>query len=264
MTNSPAPFPITVFDEVTSTNDAILELGSGDAPEGTTHLALTQTLGRGRSDHRWWSPPGAGVWMSTLLRPRVERALWAGLSLLAGVAARSALESIGVPNTQLFWPNDLEVGRKKLGGILGEVRSSGKKAWLAMGIGINIDLREAKAHKYLPADVAANATSILECVESGAVTTISPVEIAHHILEKFWPLYERFHAKESIAALAGTQLAHIGHDVEIRLGDRPPWRAIVKGLGERGELLVQPSGDPAEPVVSLTGGEVVYGEEEQT
>lgn len=254
-------FPIEVFDTLASTNDSVLELGSTDAPEGTTYIARSQTRGRGRGDHRWWSPPGAGLWMSTLLRPSARREVWSGVSLLAGAAVREALLELGTRGVELFWPNDLEVGGRKVGGILGEVRSSGQKAWIALGIGINIDLTRAGE---VPPDVAALATSM---VESGCSRTTDPVEIAQVILEKFWPFYEQFNFGRSIPDLVGTRLAHVGEIVEVKLGSQPPWKGTVEGLGKSGELLVRP--EPAgtggrSTVVALTAGEVDYGNSERS
>lgn len=265
MTAPPEAFPIEVFDSLTSTNDSILQLGATDAPEGTTYIARSQTQGRGRGAHRWWSPSGVGLWMSTLLRPIAPREVWSGISLLAGAAVRRALLDLGVREVSLFWPNDLQVGARKIGGILGEVRSSGERAWIALGIGINIDLRRADG---VPPELAASATSM---AENGSLRTADPVEIAPFILEKFWPFYEQFNIGQSIPDLVGTHLAHVGEVVEVRLGSQPPWKGTVEGLGRTGELLVRPhrvqSSRPGNPdsqaaVVALTGGEVIYGNPE--
>ena len=99
------------FQVTRSTNDTILELGETDTPEGTTHIARAQSQGRGRSGHTWSSPADAGLWMSTLLRPTRARSSWAGISLLGGVAVREALVELGVPDIELYWPNDLQVGQ---------------------------------------------------------------------------------------------------------------------------------------------------------
>ena len=242
------------FQVTRSTNDTILELGETDTPEGTTHIARAQSQGRGRSGHTWSSPADAGLWMSTLLRPTRARSSWAGISLLGGVAVREALVELGVPDIELYWPNDLQVGGQKLGGILGEVRSLKQRAWIALGIGINIDFTPAEVQSELPDDVRRVATTM---VESGHPTTKAPLEIAGAILEHFWPLYDRFEAGRSVPALVGSQLAHVGKKVEVRTPAKLPWRGTVQGLGPGGELLVEPLEEP-EGVTAVTGGEVVY------
>ncbi|HVR74143.1 MAG TPA: biotin--[acetyl-CoA-carboxylase] ligase [Planctomycetota bacterium] len=251
-------FSIEVFDVLGSTNDGILEAGRTDRPEGTTYIALSQSRGRGRGSHVWWSPPGAGLWMSTLLRPSTRPSQWGGISLLAGTAVRDALVSLGVPGVRLYWPNDLQAGRRKIGGILGEVRSQGPRAWIALGIGVNIDFTPAHVRAAMPADIGAIATSMTEC---GHPTTTDPVAIARTILETLWPLYERFQAGEPLSSLVESGLAHVGSEVEVRAPAGAPWRGRVEGLGSGGELLVRPLA-PEGAVVPITGGEVVYDPED--
>jgi BirA family biotin operon repressor/biotin-[acetyl-CoA-carboxylase] ligase len=252
-------FRLVEFEVLASTNDSILEAGEAGAPEGTTHIAREQTRGRGRGDHVWWSPAGAGLWMSTLLRPPRDRPQWGGISLIAGAAARDALASLGARGVELYWPNDLQVGRRKLGGILGEARSKGGAAWVALGVGINIDLTPPRIRAAMPPGIRDLAISLAEC---GPPSTVDPLEIARGILERFWPLYERFRAGEALPSLAGDRLAHVGRRVEVRLPGRPPWAGVVEGLSRDGELLVLPDvpqGPPGPPgAVAVSGGEVIY------
>ncbi len=237
-------FPIEVFESLASTNDTILEAGASGADEGTTHVALEQTRGRGRGSHAWWSPPGAGLWMSTLLRPTRDRSFWGGLSLLAGVAAREALRLVGVTAARVYWPNDLRVGLRKIGGILGESRARGDRAWLALGLGSNIEFTpEIRAR--MPEELRDIAVSMAEC---GQPTTKDPVALARLFLAQVWPLYEDFERGEDLARLVGPLLGHAGKVAEIQPPGGAPWRGRVQGIGPRGELLVRWEGAPrAEP-----------------
>ena len=49
------------YPAVGSTNDRALELAARGEAEGALVLAEEQTGGRGRRDHSWTSPPGAGI-----------------------------------------------------------------------------------------------------------------------------------------------------------------------------------------------------------
>ena len=57
------------YAEVGSTNDVAAALADRGEPEGTVVVADAQSAGRGRHGRAWASPPGAGLYMSTLTRP---------------------------------------------------------------------------------------------------------------------------------------------------------------------------------------------------
>src|SRR5213078_5374656 len=62
---------IIVLDETTSTNDFVLEMANGGAPEGLVVFAEHQTAGRGQRGNVWESTPGKGLCFSVLLAPDV-------------------------------------------------------------------------------------------------------------------------------------------------------------------------------------------------
>src|SRR6185503_7682519 len=111
---------VRVVERCTSTNDLLLE---------ETHTVLLaaeeQTAGRGRRGRRWHSARGAGLTFSLGRRIRRPARELSALSLVAGVAAASALRALGVRKAALKWPNDLVVEGAKLGGILVEARTAG-------------------------------------------------------------------------------------------------------------------------------------------
>jgi BirA family biotin operon repressor/biotin-[acetyl-CoA-carboxylase] ligase len=107
--------PAYFFSETTSTNDVAAALAEGGAPEGATVIAFAQSLGRGRFGRRWFSPPGAGLYISVVFRdPRVVPLL----TLAGGVAAADGIRSAtGLP-VSLKWPNDVIVeGGAARGGV---------------------------------------------------------------------------------------------------------------------------------------------------
>ncbi|PYK69366.1 MAG: hypothetical protein DME45_02545 [Verrucomicrobia bacterium] len=62
---------IIVLDETTSTNDVVLQMANGGAPEGLVVFAEHQTAGRGQRGNIWESAAGKGLLCSVLLRPNV-------------------------------------------------------------------------------------------------------------------------------------------------------------------------------------------------
>ncbi|HEV8510458.1 MAG TPA: biotin--[acetyl-CoA-carboxylase] ligase [Gemmatimonadales bacterium] len=133
-----------VFRSLSSSLDAIHDLGAQQAPAGTVVLAEEQTAGRGRDGRTWRSPPG-GVWLGTLLRPPVPAP--GVLSLRVGLVVADVVEAVlGVrptalsgPRAGLKWPNDVLVDDRKVAGVLCESRWQGDALqWLGVGIGINV------------------------------------------------------------------------------------------------------------------------------
>jgi BirA family biotin operon repressor/biotin-[acetyl-CoA-carboxylase] ligase len=143
--------------EVASTNDLALDLAAHGAPAGASVLAGAQRAGRGRRGHSWFSPPGAGLYLSIVVRPRVLDHTLPVLTLVAGIAAAEAISRATALPIELKWPNDLVVGRpwRKAGGILCEAAGAGSRIEaVVIGIGVNLS---AAAY---PPEIADRATSL--------------------------------------------------------------------------------------------------------
>ena len=148
---------IHYFTEVGSTNDIAAALAETRAPQGTTVVASAQTAGRGRFGREWFSPPGAGLYVSVVIRDRRAAPL---LTLAGGVAVAEGIRRATGLAVEIKWPNDIviEAGlgrRRKLAGILAEA-SSGPEGLqhIVLGFGINI-----KPAAY-PSAVGERATSL--------------------------------------------------------------------------------------------------------
>ncbi|HMB78708.1 MAG TPA: biotin--[acetyl-CoA-carboxylase] ligase [Vicinamibacterales bacterium] len=112
-------------------------------PEGLVVVADQQTAGRGRRGHTWFSPPGSGLYVSVVLAPAAARVDPARattlLTLAAGVALAEGIEQATGLRVDLKWPNDLQMTRRKLGGILAESSGAGgERATVVVGYGINV------------------------------------------------------------------------------------------------------------------------------
>lgn len=156
-----------------STNDLAAELARAGAADGTVVVADAQTAGRGRNGRSWFSPPGAGLYVSIVLRPTAPAKSeegappWARLiTLAAGVALATGLRTAtGLP-VDVKWPNDIVVadtqaptaaGRRwrKIAGILAEGQTfDGVLQHVVLGYGINL---QAAAY---PPDIADRASSL--------------------------------------------------------------------------------------------------------
>jgi BirA family biotin operon repressor/biotin-[acetyl-CoA-carboxylase] ligase len=143
----------------TSTNDVAAHLAELGADEGTVVVADTQTAGRGRLGRTWFSPPGAGLYVSIVLRPSGNLSMRSNpsslLTLASGVAiAEGVKAATGLP-AEIKWPNDVMIGRRKLAGILAEATAqAGTLRHVILGYGVN--LQQAA----FPSELAHRATSI--------------------------------------------------------------------------------------------------------
>jgi BirA family transcriptional regulator, biotin operon repressor / biotin---[acetyl-CoA-carboxylase] ligase len=133
--------PIVLKDSTESTNDDARKAASLGGPHGAVFLAESQTRGRGRSGHTWFSPPGENLYLSIILRPNISPMALPPLTLVVGVCVARAVDiALGIPGrARIKWPNDIHVGQDKLAGILLEtsLRGSSVEAVIA-GIGINV------------------------------------------------------------------------------------------------------------------------------
>jgi BirA family biotin operon repressor/biotin-[acetyl-CoA-carboxylase] ligase len=158
--------PLFYFPTIGSTNDVAARLAAGGAPEGTTVAAEAQSSGRGRLGRTWFSPRGAGLYVSIVIRPdaggrdrqggaAAAPSLPAVVTLASGVALADAIrESTGL-QAEIKWPNDIVCERRKLAGILAEASAQGAELeYVILGFGVNI-----RPVTY-PPDVAQRATSI--------------------------------------------------------------------------------------------------------
>jgi len=150
--------PIYFLTETPSTNDVAASLAERGAPEGATIFASAQTAGRGRFGRRWFSPPGAGLYVSIVCRNEHAAPF---VTLAGGVAAAEGIRAAtGLP-VHIKWPNDIVVEgaaparRRKLAGILAEA-STGAEGLQYVILGIGINLR----HAAYPPELSDRATSI--------------------------------------------------------------------------------------------------------
>ncbi len=148
--------PLHYFASTTSTNDEAKAAAALGAPSGSTFVADHQTAGRGRFGRTWYAEANRQLLVSVLWRPRAGFA-GAASTLTVGVALHRALAELVSPSANLAvkWPNDLEAGGGKLGGVLVESGSSSHGPHVVIGFGINV-------RAVAEADATVRATSLAE------------------------------------------------------------------------------------------------------
>ncbi len=227
------------LETTSSTNDMAAHLAQLGADEGTTVVAEAQTSGRGRHGRVWFSPPGAGLYVSVILRPAGgiarEDNPAALLTLASGVAVAEAVRAVtGLP-AEIKWPNDVVIGRRKLAGILAEaVAQAGELQFIVLGFGVNL---QATAY---PPELQSRVTSIEAETSRPADRALMLAEILAAIAERYADLRaERFDV--ILSAWRRLALSLPSAPVE---WDSPDGvvRGRAEGIDERGALLVRVGG----------------------
>lgn len=133
-------FEVEVLPSCTSTNQ-VLKSKAENLPEWYTVIAESQSEGRGRNGRRFFSPDRTGLYMSILLRPKLEVADATLITTAAAVAVCRAIHELAGVKAEIKWVNDVYVHGKKVCGILTEANldmESGMVNYAVLGIGINI------------------------------------------------------------------------------------------------------------------------------
>ncbi len=177
---------------------------------------------------RRWVEPDQAVFSSLVFTPTWPVSAWQRFPLVAGLAVRDAIAAVcGIP-VALRWPNDLVVGRGKVGGILVE-SGDGR---VTVGCGINLAWRA-------PVEGAA------ALCDDGAVVP-SPRRLATTWADGFW---ERISRDPDAWGIEEYQqaCATIGRAVAYASGT-----GTAIGISPTGALLVR----TAAGVVEVHSGEV--------
>lgn len=225
----------------------LVQAAAETAPEGLLVVADEQTAGRGRRGRVWASPAGAGLYFSALLRPPRQPSAMALLTLAMGVGVAEGVAAATGLRTELKWPNDVLVGRRKLAGILAEGVAVGTPAQaVVLGVGLNI-LSSA-----YPPDVAKRATSLEDelgrPVDRGEV--LAQVLVA---LARWYRVLCEARYDEVLDAWRAAAPSAVGATIEWAT-PRGVRRGVTAGVDESGALLVRTS----EGVERLIAGEVTW------
>ncbi len=128
------------YPQIDSTNEMLRRLAEEGAPEGTLVIADEQIAGRGRMGRTWLAPAGSSLLMSVLFRPLLAPADAHRLVMIVGLSVAEACEALAGIHIDIKWPNDLQIGGRKVAGILPESAIIGDRlAWVIVGLGFNVN-----------------------------------------------------------------------------------------------------------------------------
>ena len=171
---------ILYFDSIDSTNNELKRQAETQVCHGLLAVAEEQTAGRGRRGHGWVSPSGTGIWFSVLLKPEVSPDKASMLTLVAAMAVAKAITETTGLVSQIKWPNDIVVNKKKVCGMLTELSAEMTRInYVVIGIGINANNKE------FPDEIKETATSLF--IESGKhIKRAAVIEAVGRYFEQYY------------------------------------------------------------------------------
>jgi BirA family transcriptional regulator, biotin operon repressor / biotin---[acetyl-CoA-carboxylase] ligase len=230
--------------QVASTNGLARTLAVRGACAGTIVVAETQTAGKGRRGRAWFSPPGAGIYLSIILRPRLSAAEATKFTILTGVALAETLTPLLPGRVEIKWPNDILVGGRKIAGILIEIATEiDMLEYMIVGVGVNVN----NATRDFPAELRKTATSLR--AETGSFA--SRAAILGEFLatfEKYCGVIQEFGFAPILARWKKLSNILDKHVTVSLLGDTITGR--VSGIDRDGALLIRPPGSGLHRVLS--------------
>ena len=128
---------VLAYESLDSTNNTAYELAEKGAKEGTIVVAERQKKGKGRQGRHWVSPKG-GIYLSCILKPEIGPVEVAKITLVAAVAVCRSIRDVTGLSSMIKWPNDILINKKKVCGILTEMKAEQDKVdFVILGIGVN-------------------------------------------------------------------------------------------------------------------------------
>lgn len=207
-----------------STNDFVR---AGDGLRACA--AEVQTAGRGRRGRSWLQPFATGLALSLGAPADPERP--EGLAIALAVAVADALASAGYTGVGLKWPNDLQVGDQKVGGLLVEATGHPRPR-IVVGLGLNV---------YAAPAIPGREAAALEACGPGPSRSRLAGLLADALAAAL-ESYERY----GLAAFAARYA-----DLDVLVGRRIRWsdagqrlEGVARGIAEDGALIVESAGGP--------------------
>ena len=252
---------IELFDCLPSTNREAAQFAQAEVEHGTVVVADSQTAGRGRLSRTWFSPPGANLYCSIILRvmrPPERLTEWLSwLPLISALAAAEAIEQVSSIHVSVKWPNDLLISERKVGGILCESGTGSRSdPFQIIGIGINVNVD----HEDWPADLLDSSTSIWQerkiVVDRNRLLAQLLIELEQCVDEL------AIHGTDRIALAYSQRCSTIGHTIQATLATGAVLIGLAEGIGQDGSLRVRPQaaqpGSGTPEVVHLRVADIIH------
>ena len=227
---------------VSSTNTMLFDSYSkGNSPDSLL-LCEFQYEGRGRRGKTWRSPYASTIMFSLGMKvPKAQKSM-KGLSCALGLSIAKTLNSLGISNVSVKWPNDVYIEGKKVCGILVELVSiNNDDSAVVIGVGLNYRL----SGSYIDS-IDKPSTDL---VSQGIQKTRS--QVLGLLVERLCEDFRRFADNGFSGFREDFNGMHwlAGKFVEISQGAGTVTSGIVSGVNSEGELLLG-EGDEEVPIIA--------------
>jgi BirA family biotin operon repressor/biotin-[acetyl-CoA-carboxylase] ligase len=242
--------PLSLVLRTASTNDDAKRAAAAGIPHGAVFLADAQTHGRGRSDHRWHSPPGENVYLSLVLRPTICLDRLSLLSLAVGVAVARTVDGLlghsdgTAARAMIKWPNDVYLDARKIAGVLCEAVICGTTGSVIAGVGINL------LGERFPEELAPTATSLV--MAGCARGELDRSLVAARLIDAIGHAVEELESAGARGIVAELARRNFLRDRWVRVGEI---EGLAQGIDAMGRLEVR---EPRGTVHRVHTGEVLW------
>lgn len=250
--------PLCFKETIDSTNELAKKLAIDGATHGTVVLGDQQLNGKGRRGRTWESPLGSSIYISYLLRPEMDPMNASMLTIVAALATAKAIEETQNIQTQIKWPNDILVDKRKVCGILTEMSADMDGIdYVVVGIGVNVNVDFTDA-KLFSKDVRDVGISLKE--KTGQ--NVNRSSIITKMMSWFEFYYDVFMETQDLSNLMEEYNSHlVNRNQQVRIIERGgEWEGTAKSMNSKGELLVI---NQEQKEVAIMSGEVsvrgIYG-----
>lgn len=223
---------VEVVQSVDSTNSYLLAhpISQGAA---AVCLAESQSAGRGRRGSDWQSAPYRNIMLSISWGFDHWPATITGLGLAVGLVVAEYLNLEYSAGVTIKWPNDLLVGKDKLGGILVDVAGESSGACnVVIGLGLNVHQPDwSNEADYKWQDLAGLGINVDRNKLAIDLISVITAMLSQFSVEGFSPLTLRWNDLSSYA----NKVIRVGNSTSDLKG-------VMCGVDEAGALLVDIDG----------------------
>ena len=203
------------LETIDSTNTEAKRQAMAGAPDGLVIVSEEQTGGRGRRGRSFQSPKGKGLYLTALLRPKLDPSQVADITAWVAVAASRAVEACCGLRPGIKWTNDLVLGGRKLCGILTELEleaETGEPSAVIAGIGINVGQTDG--------DFGPALSRVATSLEQELGSPVRRADLAVCLLRALDDMYAAFPAaKADYLAEYRARCVTTGHEVYLVRGE---------------------------------------------